>query len=31
MDADRGFAPLLTGHEPGMLLLHQSTLITKNI
>ena len=25
--ADKGFAPLLTGHEPVMLLLHQSALI----
>ena len=24
--ADKGFAPLLTGHEPVMLLLHQSAL-----
>lgn len=27
VQADRGFAPLFTGHEPGMLLLHQSALI----
>ena len=27
-NADRGIAPLFTGHEPGMLLLHQSALIT---
>jgi hypothetical protein len=27
MYADRGFAPLFTGHEPGMLLLHQSAFI----
>jgi hypothetical protein len=24
--ADKGFAPIYTGHEPGMLLLHQSTV-----
>ena len=24
--ADKGFAPLYTGHEPIMLLLHQSAL-----
>ena len=24
LDADKGFAPLFTGHEPVMLLLHQS-------
>ena len=25
--ADKGFAPISPGHEPGMLLLHQSTFI----
>ena len=25
--ADRGVAPLFPGHEPGMLLLHQSALL----
>ena len=29
--ADKGFAPLLTGHEPAMLLLHQSALIFNQI
>ena len=24
LSADKGFAPLFTGHEPAMLLLHQS-------
>ena len=24
LNADKGFAPLFTGHEPVMLLLHQS-------
>ena len=27
--ADNGVAPLFTGHEPVMLLLHQSALINK--
>lgn len=26
--ADNGFAPISPGHEPSMLLLHQSTFIT---
>ena len=26
-NADKGFAPLYTGHEPIMLLLHQSAII----
>ena len=27
--AGKGFAPLYTGHEPGMLLLHQPAFILK--
>ncbi len=29
--ADKGFAPIYAGHEPVMLLLHQSALKLKNI
>ena len=29
--ADRGLAPLCPGHEPSMLLLHQSAFITIKI
>lgn len=31
VDADKGIAPLYSGHEPNMLLLHQSALIIKGI
>lgn len=29
VDADKGIAPLYSGHEPNMLLLHQSAFILK--
>ena len=31
VDADKGIAPLYSGHEPNMLLLHQPAFILKGI